>query len=148
MLNKKYFRVHKSNGTIFEFTSINEEIYSVDSEGQKSVDGSELIEDSAHSYWVGYVEHYDQYEEDGVQKARWNFSINDVNYGDLESLKIGSIYRPLIPRLLPNVDFGTTNPDYYVFDFELNEWKSPLFDLDGIKIWNTDKKEYVPLPSQ
>ena len=145
-MNKKYFRVHKANGTVFEFASINEEMSVVESGEQESTVGSDQLEDSVHSSWVHYVDHYEAYEEDGVQKARWTFSINDVNYGDLESLKIGAIYRPSIPRLLPNVDFGTTNPDYYVFDFELNEWKAPLFDLDGIKIWDTDKKEYVPLP--
>jgi hypothetical protein len=143
MTNKQYFRVKRDSGTIFEFSSINPAV-------EENLDENKEVispENSDHSYWVNYEEHYLEYEEDSVQKAMWTFSINGVNYGDLESLKIGVIYRPSIPRLLPSVDFGTENPNYYVFDFELNEWKSPSFDLDGIKIWDTEKKEYVPLPS-
>jgi hypothetical protein len=143
MLNKKYFRVKKDSGAIFEFSSINPNF-----EENLDENGDVIApEDSDHSYWVNYDEEYTEYEEDSVQKAMWTFSIKGTNYGDLESLKIGAIYRPSVPRLLPNVDFGTENPNYYVFDFELNEWKSPIFDLDGIKIWNTEKKEYVSLSS-
>ena len=145
-INKKYFRVHKANGTIFEFMSVNPETAAVTPEGLVITDDSENLKDSEHSFWVGYEEKYEEYEENSVKKARWNFYINDVLYGNLEDLVIGAIYRSSIPRLLPNVDFGTTNPSYYVFDFELNEWKSPLFDTSGIKIWDAEKKQYVPLP--
>lgn len=141
MINKKYFKVHRDNGRIFEFLSLNPSL------AEDTDENGEVVapEDSIHSVWVNYEEHYEEYVEDDVNKAKWTFSINGVNFGDLETLKIGAIYRQQYPRLLPDVDFGTTNPSWYVFDLELNEWKAPLFDTDGIKVWDTVKKEYVPL---
>lgn len=143
LTNKKYFRVHRETGKIFEFASLLPDAIIIDPvEGEIDPNNIDLSE-SSHSYWVHYVEVYEEYEEDSVKKARWTFNIDDVNYGNLESLVLGAIYRPNIPRLLPAIDFSDTNPNYFIFDLDLNEWKSPLFELDGIKIWNTELKQYV-----
>jgi hypothetical protein len=143
MLNKKYFKIHSDNGKIFDFSSINPA-----QEENLDEDGNIIApEDSIHSQWIHYEEHFEEYEEESVKKARWTFSINGTDFGDLETLKIGAIYRKEYPRLLPDTDFGSTNPSWYVFDLEKNEWMAPLFDTDGVKIWDTVKKEYVPLTS-
>jgi hypothetical protein len=129
----KHFRVRKDSGQIFEFDSKSED---------QVAENPDLYAESEHSFWVEYTDVYEEYEDQFIKKARWNLYINDKSYGDLETLKMGAIYRAQYPRLLPNIDFGTTNPSYYVFDLDLNEWKSPLFDVSGIKVWDTSLKEY------
>lgn len=140
-MTKNFFRVKADSGLIFEFAAINPDIV------ENLDENGEVIapEDSIHSYWVGYEEYYHEYEEESVKKARWNFKINNVDYGNLEDLQLGAIYRKDIPRLLPNVDFGSTNPSWYVFDLEDNEWKAPLFDTDGVKIWDTVQRRYAAI---
>jgi len=144
MLNKKYFRVKRDSGKVFEFSSINPEI------SENLDENGEVLkpENSDHSYWVEYEESFVDYVEQSIQKARWEFSVNGVGYGNLETLKIGSIYKKNISRLLPDVDFGTINPSWVIFDIESNEWMFPTFDTDGIKIWDAGKKEYTPLVSE
>jgi hypothetical protein len=133
-----HFRVRKQNDQIFEFDSKNEEYI---------LDNPDLYKETDHSFWVEYKDVYEEYEEDSVKKARYNLYIDDVNFGNLESLILGAVYKKEYARLLPKIDFGTSNPNYYVFDRESNEWKAPLFDIDGIKIWNISSKKYEPLPS-
>jgi hypothetical protein len=140
-MTKNFFRVKADSGLIFEFFSINPDVVE-----NLNEDGEVIApEDSVHSYWVSYEDYYHEYEEDSVKKAQWNLKINGVNFGNLEDLKLGAIYRKDFPRLLPSVDFGTTNPSWFVFDLEDNEWKSPLFDTNGVKVWDTVQKDYVLL---
>lgn len=141
MLNKKFFKIHNDSGIISEFASVN----------PNNIDDNGVVigpESNDHFTWIAYDEQFEEYVDQQVTKGRWNIIINDTNFGDLENMTLGAIYRSSVPRLLPKIDFGTTNPNWFVFDFELNEWKSPLFEASGIKIWNTETQSYIDLPTQ
>ena len=41
--------------------------------------------------WVEYSQMREEYEEDFVIKAKWSAIINDIDFGDLESLVLGAV---------------------------------------------------------
>ena len=135
--NKKFFRVNKDTGKIFEFASIEPTLIFKNESGDYVNKSSTDIRETPHSYWVEYVESYEEYVENDIKKARYKFSINGIDYGNLEKLQLGCVYKPDHPAILP--------PNAYVFDTLSAEWKSPLFELDGIKIWNPIMQQYEKL---
>lgn len=134
---RKFFKVNKATGIISDFAMVNPDVVE-----------DAVPENSELFYWVEYVDRFDVVIEDDVEKGKWTLVVGDQDYGDLEDMKIGAIYRSDIPYLLPNVDFGTMNPAYFVFDIESGEWKSPIFDASGMKIWDIGTRDYVPLTSE
>lgn len=137
MIMKKFFKVNSATGIISDFKMVNPDVRD-----------DEVPEDSDFFYWVEYVDKFEPITVDDVEMAKWTLVIGEKEWGDLEDLKIGAIYRSDIPYLLPNVDFGTLNPAYFVFDVESGEWKSPVFDASGMKIWDAGTRDYVPLQAE
>lgn len=131
MNRKKFFKVKKDYGQITEFVSIEEDLFN-----------PEKYKENQHFYWVEYTEKFEEYEKDSVKLARWVFYVEDKNFGDLETLVLGAVYKPEYQRLLPKVDFSEFNPEHFVYDPYTNEWKQPLFDNQSIQIWNTETKSY------
>ena len=133
MIMRKFFKVNSATGIISGFDMVNPD-----------VEEDSAPEDSDFFYWVEYVDKFEPIVVDDVEMAKWTLVIGDQEWGNLEDLKIGAIYRADVPYLLPNVDFGTLNPAYFVFDLESGEWKSPVFDVDGMQIWDAGSRSYVP----
>ena len=95
--------------------------------------------------WIEYKQEREEYKENEVLKSKWKLIIDNEYYGDLETLKIGSIIDFTKKCILPKIDFGEISPIFFVYDFELGEWKSPTYQGGVVNRWDVDTKQYVPI---
>lgn len=104
-----------------------------------------LPEDNDHFYWIEYTEVRNEVEEDSVKKIKWTVYVDDIEVGDLESMKVGAIFVPNSKKILPPTEFGDTDPNLFVFDIERNEWMPPRYSDGGVQVWDISTKTFVPV---
>ena len=128
----------------FKFKVIGGEI--VDAASFKTDDYvDESLSDNEHFKWVEYLQVREEIEEESIIKIKWWAVINDKKIALLEYLVPGAIYRENSYKILPRVDYGTTNPELFVFDEDLNEWKSPTYEGGSVQVWIPSLKKHVEL---
>ena len=134
--HKKFAKIKKSSGEVSEFASIPPD---------ELVEDDDRFKENEHFYWIEYSEEREDYVEDSVSKTNWYVIINGERVGKLDDFNLDCVYKKNINKILPKVSYGDMNPDHFVFDFEIGEWKAPLFELDGIKIWDSASRKYVSI---
>ena len=107
------------------------------------VEGS--LQDNEHFKWLEYIQLREEVEEEKIVKTKWWAVIDDKKIGLLDELIPGAIYKEGSYRILPKVDYGTMSPDLFVFDEDLNEWKSPTFENGSIQVWDSSLKKHIEI---
>lgn len=144
MIEAKMENNYSTYRYFFKFKVIGGEI--VDGESFKTddyTDGS--LVDNEHFKWVEYSQVREEVEEDNIIKIKWWAVIDDKKIALLEDVVRGAIYKEGSLRILPKVDYGTTNPELFVFDEDLNEWKAPTYEGGSVQVWDTSSKKHVEL---
>jgi hypothetical protein len=132
MNHTKGFKYHSETGIVSEFISQPEETFS-------------LPENSEFFTWIKYDEKYVEYEEQSVKKAKWILIINEKEICNLDVLELGSVYKRETNSLLPKINWTPDSPfkiSDYVFDYNSNNWVSPILENNTIKIWDIEEQKY------
>lgn len=104
-----------------------------------------IHQDNDHFFWLQYEDVGMEYEEDSVRKMKWSVVIDGKDFGLLDNMVLGSIYKEEVNSFLPSLILGEDSPfkeTDYVFDFTSGKWVAPILEDNIIKIWDVSEQKH------
>jgi hypothetical protein len=113
---------------------------------QEGTTNNVLPEDNDHFYWLEFTQTaHNKAAMPGNPSApeiEIKAYVDGQPVGLMDDFQVGVVWEPTVKKFLPKIDFGDMSREFFVFDYNTWQWKSPLFEGGKMLIWNPLNREY------